>query len=210
MKRALLCIGLLMVGCTPPVTHIDIPALKNSESVVVKDLRPDTEKQSTIFSLSIMSKAYGTYRKGDEVLDPPMIQVLRHRVFEKFGASQGANEIKVHHLVIYLNAKSALRKGVFGGAIGAAVAAKAKVNLVASLEDPKAFDELTGESEYKRALYTEQENPDKASVYVMYLDAEINGKRVFVKTMSPTAAPDKQNALTLAVESTVKYYLDQY
>jgi hypothetical protein len=213
MKRSMLLISLFFLSCAH---QIDVPEINKSESVLVKDLRPAIEKESEGFSFLIFSDSYGIFRRGDAFLIPPAPRLLQHRVFEKLGFSQQPLELTIHHMVVYLNAKSDLtRSGVLGGvggAVGAAVAAATTsnfANLVSTLVDRQAFESLAQE-EYKRALYTETENPNHASVYVVYIDAEISGKRVFVKTMTPSEATDNQNALAVAVESTIRYYLSQY
>lgn len=89
------------------------------------------------------------------------------------------------------------------------MASGSTVNLSQSLVDRNLFDAAGGE-EYERAFYTEAENPEKASVFVIYIDADVNGKSVFVKTMAPSKAPDGQNPHARAVESAIQYYLSQY
>lgn len=83
------------------------------------------------------------------------------------------------------------------------------VTIYSSIVDPNYF-ESTAKDDYKPALYTEKENPNKAIVFITYIDAEINGKRVFIKTISPTDLPEKQDPFINSVESAIKYYLDQY
>jgi len=209
MKHLILLIPLLALGCAQPTVKVNIPEIQQSSSLIIKDLRPTSEKENKIFSLSITSSAYGTYRKGEETLNPPMSQILRHRAFEKFKSSAQPLVITLHHMVVYYNAKSALRKGAMGGLIGAAIASGAKVNLLETLADRTEFERLAND-EYKRALYTEKENPEKASVFVIYIDAELNGKRTFVKTMAPDKTSDNQNAYASAVEGAIKYFLNQY
>ena len=45
-----------------------------------------------------------------------------------------------------------------------------------------AFESLAQE-EFKRALYTEAETPNKTNLAFIYIDADINGKRVFTRTI---------------------------
>jgi Cu2+-containing amine oxidase len=98
------------------------------------------------------------------------------------------------------------------GPIGGAIASATKNNVVdgvASVIDGKEF-EASSKEEYKRTLYTEKENPNKASVFIVYLDAEVDGKRVFVKTMTPTKLPEGKNPHIAAVETAIAYFLQQY
>jgi hypothetical protein len=70
--------------------------------------------------------------------------------------------------------------------------------------------EKSQDNEYERAFFTEAENPQRASVFVIYIDATIRGKRVSVKSMSMASAPEGKNAYSIAVQSAIDYYLSQY
>lgn len=212
MKHVLLLPLLLSLGaCAPVVTKFDMAGTDGSVSVPVTDLRPTIEKQSEIFSLMITSSEYGLYRKGDATLDPPLTQVFRRRAFEKLGAD-AMKDVTIHHMVVYLNLQSELRRGAigagFGGVIGSLIATSGMTgaNLSQSLADRAAFDR----EEYQRALYTAAENPKKSSVFVVYIDAEIGGRRVFTRTLAPTTGPEGRVPYVLAVDSAIEYYLQQY
>lgn len=217
MKKLLLALPLLLCACvTQPVNRVTLPGVDHSGSVPVSDFRPANEKASEIFSLLISSSAYGIYRKGDETLDPPMTSIFRRRVYEKFGANGQPLSISIHHMVVYLNAKSALRKGAIGaglgGVIGSVIASSAANNLGVNLSQSKvnraAFEALA-DREHERSFYTEAENPEKATVFVIYIDAEVNGRRAFIKTLAPSTAPEGQDPYFLAVDSSIQYYLSQ-
>lgn len=98
--------------------------------------------------------------------------------------------------------------GVVGALIAAGGQANVGVNMSQSVIDEKQFTGVA--DEYEHAYYNEAENPQKASVFVIYIDAEIKGKRVFVRTVAPFKGQQGQNSYGLAVESTVQYYLAQY
>jgi hypothetical protein len=218
MKRLLFVLPLLLSACAPIVTRVDLPGADDSTSVQVSDLRPASEKESKIFSLLITSGEYGIYRKGDQTLDPPMTQIFRRLAYDKLGVGKATPpSISIYHMVVYENRKSELRKGAvgagIGGLVGAAIAsgitAGDTVNISQSLIDRNQFEKSSAE-EYERAFYTDAENPEHASVFVVYIDAAVDGKRVFVKTMAPTRAPEGHNAYSLAVQSAIQYYLSQY
>lgn len=214
---ALIIVTSLMVGCAAPTITLDMPNIEASSVLMIEDLRPETEKENKIFSLAITSEAYGTYRRGDKLINPNPVRLLQHKIYEKYAPSDAVPSVKVHHLVMYMNLKSELRRGVtggvLGGVIGAAVASGTQkygvdgIAEITSEEEFNAFDE-----EYKRALYTEEENPGKASVYKVYIEIEIDGKRVFVSTMTPTRLPkdDTRNPHVVALETAIAYLLDQY
>jgi len=217
MGRLLLLIcPSLLVACAPQTVRMDLPGTDESVSVSMKDLRPSTEKESGHFSLVITSSAYGIYRKGDGTLNPSIIHAFRRLAYERFGSVSKPLDITVHHMVVYVNMKSEFRKmaalGAVGGAVGGAIAGgsvASTVNLSQSLIDRARFenDEI---DEHERAFYTDAENPGHASVFVIYIDAEINGKRTFVKTMAPTKAQDGQDGYATAVKSAIGYFLSYY
>lgn len=213
----LLILSTLIVGCAAPTVKVDVPNINESNTLSVTNLRPATEKEDKIFSLSISSDAYGTYRRGDALLNPTATRIFQHRVYEKFSLKNAKPDIKIHHLVVYMNLKSELRRsvtgGLLGGVVGAGIAASTQkygVDGIASIVAQKEFEAF--DEEYKRALYSEKENPNKASVYFVYLDAEINGKRVFVKTMTPVRLPKEntKNPHVAAVETASAFFLDQF
>lgn len=211
----ILLVSLFVFGCAAPTIMVEVPNIENSSSIELVDLRPESEKENKIFSLSITSEAYGTYRRGDKLLDPTMVRIFQHRVYDKYANAGTAPEIKLHHFVVYMNLKSELRRGVtgglLGGVVGAAVASgtqKYGIDGLASITTIEEFNAF--EKEYKRALYTEEENPDEVSVFKVYLEAEIDGKRTFIKTMTPTKLPENKNSHVAAVETAIAYFLDQY
>lgn len=217
MKKLLLSILVtLLSGCASQVTTLSIPGIERSAAVQVKDLRPSTEKQAEIFSLLISSDAYATYRIADTAIVPSATRVFQHRAFEKFGVTTEPVEIKIHHLVVYRNLQAQLRQGAIGaalgGVLGAVVAGSVKTDssgVSSSTVDSQVFDSYAT-TEYKRALYTEQENPGRGSVHVIYMDTEIQGKRAFTKTLIPMKTKEKEYSLSDALELAVKHQLSQY
>ena len=195
---------------------MNVTGIERSDAVQVKDLRPEVEKQSELVSMLATSDAYATYRIADSAIAPPAIRLLQHRAFEKFGTSAGPLDVKVQHLVVYRNLQAELRRGALGaalgGVIGAVVAGQVTTDpsgIVTSLVDTKVFESLAA-TEYKRALYTEQENPGRGSVHIVYIETEINGKRVFTRTITPMKTKDAVNPLTSALEASIKFHLSQY
>ncbi len=220
LVKQLFCLAFSIVflsGCKSLTATAEIPKIEKSSIVITQDLRSETEKKNKIFSLLLTSKAYGTYRRGDKLIEPNPVRILQHRVYEKFMPMGVIPDVKVHHFVVYMNLRDELIRGSlassFGGVIGAAIAAgtqKYGVDGTMSLTSREEFESF--EKEYKRALYTQRENPDKVSVYRVYLEAEINGKRTFVKIMTPTKLPkgDDRNAHLVAIETAIAFFLDHY
>lgn len=210
-------VAVLSVGCSAPTVMVNVSNLDKSSSLLVDDLRPESEKENKIFSLSISSDAYGTYRRGDKLTNPNSVRLFQHKVYEKYADGGILPDVKVHHFVVYMNFKSELRRGVagglLGGAIGTAIASRTKkygIDGIARLTTEEKFNSF--EKEYQRALYSKEENPDKVSVYRVYLDASIDGKRTFVTTMTQARLPKEleKTPHAAAIETAISYFLDQY
>ncbi|GLQ87320.1 hypothetical protein [Dyella flagellata] len=181
---------LLMLACTgcAPV-KVNVPDIAKSDSLQVTDMRPASEKEKKLFSLLITSKEYGVVRMGDDKLSPPPVRLLQYQAFQKFGRGDHQPNVIVHHFVIYMNARSQLRSGAVGAAVGGMVGAMI-ANAIADhdtssqtrMVDEKSFDNIP--DEYERGLYNSSENSDKGSVYIIYVDTDIDGKRVFTRTIA--------------------------
>jgi hypothetical protein len=211
LKYVLIIVSLLIAGCaTAPPIPLSVPGIERSDSVVLKDLRPPAEKERELFSLSITNDAYGMYRVADAAFTPPLIRVFQHRVFEKLGTGSAAINLQVHHFVVYRNSQAELRRSsmfAVGGIVGAALAGSAvkyPSGASASLIDSKIFD-IPADQEYKRAMYTEDENPGRGSVYVIYIETEMQGKRVFSRTMAPLSG-----GMNAATETAFNFHLSHY
>jgi hypothetical protein len=75
--------------------------------------------------------------------------------------------------------------------------------------DPALFASTSGDNELKRGVTGPQENPNNGASLVTWLDAEINGKRVFVRGVSPLKVPDGKAPYVLSLESTYDFLLKQ-
>ncbi len=216
MKKVLaVFLALACVACTV-VTKVNIPDMATSDWVTVSDLRPATEKESRFFSLSIVSKQYGIYRVGDARLSPPAVKLLQYEVAKQWHANDGSPTVNVYHLVIYMNTQSETRREAasvaVGGALGAVIGDEiASHNEMAQtrLVDEKAFDGLATE-EYQRGLYSQAENPKKTSVYIVYIDTDIDGKRVFTRTIAAVDSKGNEDPLADAIELAIRNHLAKY
>jgi hypothetical protein len=217
MKLSIILIALVISisGCATKPVKYDVAGIESSAALAVADLRPAKEKEQEIFSVLISSDAYAIYRNGETIIDPTPLRLFQHRAYEKFSANKAPTEIKIYHMVSYMNAQSELKKVAVGsifGPAGALVASSTQKNQLdpsVSLVDRSVFESLT-DKEYQRAFYTAQENPNKATVFVIYIDAEINGKRVFIRKTSPRIQNGNANPYVEAVDTTIKAYLSYY
>lgn len=206
---------LACAGCTPVVTKINVTDIAKSDSMQVRDVRPSTEREDKIFSLLITSKEYGILRAGDAKLSPPPVRLLQHEVFEKFAAVGHQPNVTVNHFVIYENMRSQLRSGATGAAIGGLVGGligNAMATHDASSQtrviDERAFGGAS--DEYLRGMYTGSENPDKASVFIIYIETDIDGKKVFTRTVASMKPHGDENTFADGVRLAIKNHLSRY
>ncbi|WP_266170553.1 hypothetical protein [Dyella subtropica] len=189
--------------------------MAKSDSLQLRDMRPSAEKEGKIFSLLITSKEYGILRAGDAKLSPPPVRLLQHEAFEKFAAMDHQPQVTVYHFVIYENMRSQLRSGalgagvggVLGGLIGNAMASH-DASSQTSIVDERTFSSTS--DEYLRGMYTSTENPDKASVYIIYIDTDIDGKKVFTRTVASMKPHGDQNPFADGVRLAIKNHLSRY
>lgn len=215
MKR--LIVGLLALTCAGcvPVAKVDVPSdAAKATSLQVSDARPTDEKDKKFFSLLITSKQYGIIRNGDTNISPSPVDVLKDDAFQKWGAD---HKITVYHFVIYINAKSHLRTmtafGVIGGVAGALVGnalAPKGSSPQTHVIDANTFNTLSGAQEYQRAFYTHDEDPNDTPAFIVFLDTDIDGKRIFTRTVSPFQHMGDSSALAAAVGLAVKDHLSDY
>jgi hypothetical protein len=214
MKR--LIVGLLALACAGcvPAAKVNLPDAAKSEALPVSDMRPASEKEKKIFSLLITSKEYGVIRISDTQLQPSPVNVLQYEAFQKLGP---AHKVTVYHFVTYINAKAQLRsQAVFagiGGLVGGMIAnsvAEHTSSPETRLINQSTFENVSGDDEYERAYYTSSESPNNGPVYITYLDTDIDGKRLFTRTVAPMRVQGNENALAAAIELAVKDHLSDY
>ncbi|WP_157678282.1 hypothetical protein [Oleiphilus messinensis] len=211
--------SLLTIGCSIQKVIVNSPglqeSLEQSENLQIKDLRPEAEKDREIFSLFILSEAYGTSRQGD-MTEPPPLRILQHRIYDKYVNEARLPEVKVYHFVTYMNMQAELRKLSTSIALnqitGLAFPLPRRFGVegTATHVSQSEFEQV--KDEYSRALYSETENPKRASVLIVYLDAEIDGERTFIKTMTPILLENQPGKIPIvvAIETAIAYFLDQY
>lgn len=197
IKSFLALAVLALSGCAtgPSVPPPTFPGIEQSDKITIEDLRPKSESEKKIFSLMITSSAYAIYRVSDDATKPTGPRLLAHRAYEAFPELAGQPSIKVLHFVTYANLQSQLRKsvtlGVLTGPIGAALIGTPTYpasDVVTTPVDSAQLERTAGDEEHTRAYFTEQENPSKSPVNVIYIDTEILGKRVASRCLVPPVA----------------------
>lgn len=220
LLQGLLVLSVLAAtGCavTPPVPPPEYPGIEQSASVSIQDLRPATESQKEIFSLLVTSSAYGLYRIEDAATKPTGMRLLAHRAYETFPELKNQPSIKIQHFVAYSNLQSHLRKtsilagltGPIGVALLASDPPKPGEVLVTPV-DSTLFDKTSGDEEYTRALFTEQENPERVPVNLVWIDTEMLGKRVASRCLVPPQADKPYMYLVEAFDLCIARHLDLY
>ncbi len=207
-----LSVGLLAGCATPaPVPSIAVSKLDESATLRVTDLRPAKESVQEGFSYLVFNKAYGKFRIAPTEVQPAPVRLLQHRIYEALPADRRAGEVKLHHFVVYMNME-AMGKGVAAGAVGGLVgAALAEANPTKvqpgsiSATDRIAFDAATGENEWMRALYTIEENPSHQVCHIVYIETELDGKRVFSRTLVQAKGAGNAPLVNAIDESTRKH-----
>jgi len=217
MKKLLSVMAvLLLAGCAAGPLKVNVSDITQSDSVQLSDLRPSNESEKESFSLLITSDAYAIYRNGDAVTQPSPLRLLQHRAYEKLSSNEDPINIEVFHFVSYMNAQSTLRTGAIGsifGAIGAGIATASKdqnSNFSYSDIDRNKFESIPSDKEYVRAYYSESENPNDAMVFVIYIDAEINGKRRIIRSVSPSVNDNGDHPYTAALETSINAFLEDF
>lgn len=211
---------LLCAACSPVVVKINASDIKDAKLVRLSDVRPESERKQKIFSLLITSKEYGIVRVGDNKFTPSPITLLRDKVYKKFSVTGHLPKVVVYHFVIYANGAESLRRGAAAalcspgcGLINALLVdrfgdhdAQSQVGLV----NERTFESLSYD-EYRRALYLPDEDPaGSGSVYVVYIETKIDGKKVFTRTVVPSVKGSGRNALPEAVERAIDFHLSHY
>lgn len=204
-----------LYGCAAPTPPFAVNALDKSVALQIEDRRPAFENQSETFTHLITNEAYGTSRVGIETFVPSPLRLFQHRLFEHFSKRASPPSVTVRHFAIYRNME-AFGKGVAGGAaagaVGAIVLSKERAGEpMGTVHKTLTIDEFKSLStpEWRLATFAAQENPSKAICYIVYIDAEIEGRRLITKTLVPTKLDEFNTVMPKAVEAAVQYYLSQ-
>ena len=211
-RYVLALLAVLLSGCAAHVATMKVGGLETSEGLRVRDIRPAQEKEAESFSHLVTSDAYGTFRVADAAITPSALRLLQHRAYEAAAGGKPPADVVVRHFVVYRNMQHVLRRGALaaglGGIIGAVIAGSQP--LAPPPSSTTSFDAATfnaaAASEYKLALVTDEQDPDGAPVYVVYIETEIDGLEKFTKTITPAViqaagATPLQGALDDAIKS---------
>lgn len=219
LKSLLVLAVLAVAGCAsqPPVPPPEYTGLEKSDKITVQDLRPRSEGEGETFSLLVTSGAYGIYRVADGATKPTGVRLLAHRAYETFPQLTDQPTIKVQHFVAYANMQSHLRKtsllAAFTGPIGVALMGNNEFpasDVLTTQVDSALLDKTEGDEEHTRAWYTEQENPEKTPVNLVYIDTEMLGKRVTSRCLVPPVKNKPHLFLVEAYDMCIANHLALY
>lgn len=211
-----LVVSTALAGCATGPVSLPVENLNASSQTPVEDLRPKSEKTREIFSLLVTSDQYGYSRLAEDLTSPTGPRLFAHRLQEKYG-NGAAPPTKLLHFVVYLNKRAELKRaaigGALGGIVGAAIASGTVTRegeLVHSLVDAENFNALSGDAEYKRALYTDSELKAGTSTLVVFIESESQGKRRFTRTLSPIKPTQtgQKSPLHDAMEAAIQFHLN--
>ncbi|MGY2167422.1 hypothetical protein [Pseudomonas gingeri] len=219
LKALFLTSILVIAGCAtqPSLPPPEFPGLDQSSKITVQDLRPRSEGEKETFSLLTTSSAFAIYRVADDATKPTGPRLLAHRAYEKFPELSNQPTIKVLHFVTYANLQSHLRKTGFlaglTGPIGVALFADKEFpagEVLTTQIDGQQLEKTAGDEEYTRAYFSEEENPKKAPVNVIYIDTEMLGKRVTTRCLVPPVANKPHLFLVEAYDMCIANHLALY
>ena len=74
---------------------------------------------------------------------------------------------------------------------------------------PEAFEAMSGDDEYKRAMYAEDEQKDGVSALIVFIESESEGKRHLTRSVVPVKREknDTKSPYQKAVEAAIAYHL---
>ncbi len=207
----------VLAGCSSMPPPPEYQGLEQSDKIAIHDQRPSTEKEGKTFSLLLTSSAYGIYRAADGATKPTGVRLLAHRAYETFPELSSQPSITVEHFVTYANLQSRLRTnaliGGLTGGIGVALMAQKEMpagDVRTTRIDSVALDKTAGDEEYTRAFFTEQENPEKSPVNLIYIDTDMLGQRVASRCLVPPIAGKPTLFLVEAMDMCIANHLALY
>jgi len=204
-----------LAGCASGPMHLPVDNLAESSHLHVADLRPPEERTRKMFSGNVFSERYGYNRLAEDVTEPTGPRLFAHRLHEK-ARSGAAAPTTLRHFVVYSNLRTELRRSAFTtplsgepAAMTGHIAYTGEGEAVHSLVDAAAFEALSGDQEYKRALYTDSDVSANISAYVVFIESETEGQRRFTRTIAPVrlSEPDQMLPLHRALEAAIQFHL---
>ncbi len=208
--------SIILVGCASTPAPLPIDNIDSSANTKVEDLRPANEGTREIFSLLITSDQYGFHRLAQDLTEPAGPRLFAHLLQEKHGKNP-VPPTKLHHFVVYMNMRAELKKFALGAALGGVIGAVIANNTIIrdgetshTLVNPDGFSALSGEEEYKRALYTEAELNEGTSAIIVFIESETEGAKRFTRTVSPMkqGQPGQKSPLHQALDSAIRFHLN--
>jgi hypothetical protein len=201
-------------GCVT-TTKLSVGNLATSASTPVIDKRPTSESTREAFSFIITSEQYGYFRLAQDLTEPTGARLFTHRLQEKFGVST-VPPTALLHFVVYANSRTELKRTAaiiamgenIGGAF-AGVKENRQGSAINSLVNETTFTALSGDAEFKRAIYDSSKTAPTNSAFIIYIQTESQGVRRFTRTVWPIKeSKSKESPLPSALEAAIAFHLE--
>ncbi len=208
MKNLLLLVLLFAMNAHASSPEIPEAELSKSNALAVQDLRPPFESESKTMAWMRTSPGYGITRRKANLVEPTPIRILQHRVFERLGADA---KLTVYHFVTYQNQQAQLLTGLLKGPIRALLdpTSGGDAPISRTLPERSKFESLLLDDEWRRGIYSDEENTKMVSVLVTYIDAEVDGKRALVRIVSPISVKEPQRAENVSIDTCIDWWMQQ-
>ncbi len=108
-----------LIGCAPPAYVIDdtksIGSLGSKTTIIIEDMRPESDKTRSIGSLLVTSDDYGIWTIGDKQFEPPIIDILKKTIAKTTSEQKNqpkSIKINLKRLIIQANHQADLLQSV--------------------------------------------------------------------------------------------------
>ena len=110
---------ILLFGCAPPAyvmsEPVSIGSLGSKTTIIIEDLRPESDRDRSIGSLLVTSDDYGIWTIGDQQFSPPILDLLKINIAKttaKLKKQPKTIKVKLKRLIIQANHQADLLQSV--------------------------------------------------------------------------------------------------
>jgi len=108
-----------LFGCAPPTYVVDESissgSLGSKTTIIIDDMRPDSDKSRSIGSLLVTSDEYGIWTIGDKQFSPPILDLLKNNIVRTTSRQKNQPKtikVKLKRLIIQANHQADLLQSV--------------------------------------------------------------------------------------------------